>query len=158
MKNHPKVNRQLPSQVVQARLGPPHQKQTVEQVQLHPQGQLPHDGPGVFALFRWLLRVDPVVGGPEEHVDEGGQAVARGPVGTYTSADVKRPDGDARVGVLGSTGEAELSDEEAKELHKLKAELLQAVGEKDTSLISRNIYFNGYKSEMKLAGLEDQNE
>lgn len=38
----------------------------------------------------------------------------------------------------------------------MKAELLKATGEKDPSLISRNIYFNGYKQEMKLAGLEDQ--
>ena len=51
---------------------------------------------------------------------------------------------------------AELTEEEEKELRKLKAELLKSVGEKDTSLISRNIYYNGYKSEMKLAGLEDQ--
>jgi alkyl sulfatase BDS1-like metallo-beta-lactamase superfamily hydrolase len=50
----------------------------------------------------------------------------------------------------------EQSDSEKKELHKMKAELLKATGEKDPSLISRNIYFNGYKQEMKLAGLEDQ--
>jgi hypothetical protein len=44
----------------------------------------------------------------------------------------------------------------SKDLHKLKAELLKAVGEKDTSLISRNIYHNGYKKEMRLAGLEEK--
>ena len=53
---------------------------------------------------------------------------------------------------------AELSPDEEKDLRKLKADLLKAVGEKDPSLISRNIYFNGYKSEMKLAGLEDEIE
>ncbi|MCP4749991.1 MAG: MBL fold metallo-hydrolase [Proteobacteria bacterium] len=49
----------------------------------------------------------------------------------------------------------DLSEKEKKDLHRLKAELLKTVGDKDTSLISRNIYYNGYKWEMKLAGLEE---
>jgi len=36
----------------------------------------------------------------------------------------------------------------------LKAELIEAVGEKEESLIARNIYHNGYKQEMKLAGIK----
>ncbi|MBT4265590.1 MAG: MBL fold metallo-hydrolase [Deltaproteobacteria bacterium] len=50
----------------------------------------------------------------------------------------------------------DLKEAEENECHQLKAALLNSTGEKDTSLISRNIYHNGYKQEMKLAGLEDQ--
>ena len=50
---------------------------------------------------------------------------------------------------------SDLDKEEIKSLHKLKAQLLSAVGEKETSLISRNIYFNGHKNELKLAGMDE---
>lgn len=53
---------------------------------------------------------------------------------------------------------AELDETEEKSLHKMKADLLKTVGDTDSSLISRNIYHNGYKEEMKLAGLKDQIE
>ncbi|MBW1805975.1 MAG: MBL fold metallo-hydrolase, partial [Deltaproteobacteria bacterium] len=46
-------------------------------------------------------------------------------------------------------------DEVMRGLHQLKGSLLKSIGEKEKSLISRNIYYNGYKSEMKLAGLEE---
>ena len=47
------------------------------------------------------------------------------------------------------------NEDEAKALHTLKAELIEAVGEKEGSLIARNIYHNGYKQEMKLTGIEE---
>lgn len=49
---------------------------------------------------------------------------------------------------------AEISEKEAKDLHRLKGKLLMAVGDKRESLIVRNIYHNEYKQEMKLAGSE----
>ncbi|MBW1849101.1 MAG: hypothetical protein JRJ27_18650, partial [Deltaproteobacteria bacterium] len=50
---------------------------------------------------------------------------------------------------------ADNNEDEAKALHTLKAELIEAVGEKEGSLIARNIYHNGYKQEMKLTGIEE---
>ncbi len=49
---------------------------------------------------------------------------------------------------------AEKNDEAAQTLHQFKGELLKATGEMDKSLISRNIYYNAYKQEMTLAGID----
>ncbi|MBW1642892.1 MAG: MBL fold metallo-hydrolase [Deltaproteobacteria bacterium] len=45
---------------------------------------------------------------------------------------------------------ADNNEDEAKALHTLKAKLIEAVGEKEGSLIARNIYHNGYKQEAHL--------
>jgi len=47
---------------------------------------------------------------------------------------------------------ADLTETEARDMHRLKAELLDVLGNRDTSLIARSIYFNGKKEELKRAG------
>jgi len=47
---------------------------------------------------------------------------------------------------------AGLGPEEARRMHRLKGELLNALGEKESSLIARNIFFNGRDKEYQLAG------
>jgi len=48
----------------------------------------------------------------------------------------------------------ENTDEEKKQLHRLKGELLGIMGDNETSYIAKNIFYNGHNEEMKLAGVE----
>lgn len=48
----------------------------------------------------------------------------------------------------------ENTDEEKKQLHRLKGELLGIMGDNETSYIARNIFYNGHNEEMKQAGVE----
>lgn len=50
---------------------------------------------------------------------------------------------------------AELNLEEERVMHHLKAELLGALGDKESSFIAKNIYYNGHNLEMKSAGVEE---
>ena len=47
---------------------------------------------------------------------------------------------------------ADLSSEEEKAMHRLKGKLLEALGDRESSLIARNIFQVGSKREMALAG------
>ena len=44
--------------------------------------------------------------------------------------------------------------EEEKEIHRIKGELLGIMGDNEPSYIARNIYYNGHKEEMRMAGVE----
>lgn len=50
---------------------------------------------------------------------------------------------------------ADLNPEEETEMHHLKAELLDGLGDKESSFITKNIYYNGHNLEMKSAGVEE---
>jgi hypothetical protein len=47
---------------------------------------------------------------------------------------------------------ADLSSEEEKAMHRLKGKMLEFLGDKEPSLIARNIYYVGSRRELALAG------